>query len=276
METVTSIRFERRRATLGNFMDITERKQARQAQERLNQQLQARVHELEALSYGIAHDLRSPLLSIEGFSRLLREDMLKQDAGRVQEDIRLLESGVRKMQQFLDRTLEYSRAGHIVKPTKSVSFSKIVNEVVAEFKERVSSIGGTVSLADTFPSVYADRMRIKEVMTNLIQNSIKYRDETRPLSIEIGYQLSKDEVVFFVSDNGIGIDANETEKIFDLFYRGTADGEGSGIGLAIVKRIIEAHGGRIWIESQGSKGTTICFTLPQERNTDKGDNNGKD
>jgi len=114
-----------------------------------------------------------------------------------------------------------------------------------------------------------------QALTNLIQNSIKYRDKTRPLKIEIGYWLSRDEVVFFVRDNGLGVDESEAKKVFDLFYRGTTDSEGSGAGLAIVKRIIEAHGGRIWVQAQQEKGTTMCFTLPQQSGTNKGDNNGK-
>ena len=262
---------------LASLRDITERKRAEKAQERLSQQLQAQVSELEAFSYGIAHDLRSPLVSIEGFSRLLRDDMLNHDAERVQEDIRLLESGVRKMQDFLNSTLEYSRSGQLIKRTKNVSFGKIVNEVITGFNGQISSIGAIVSLADKFPRVYADRTRITQVLTNLIQNSIKYRDKTAPLKIEIGYRLDGDEVVFFVRDNGLGMDASEAEKVFALFYRGTADGEGSGIGLAIVKKIIEAHGGRIWVQQgQSRKGTTMCFTLSQKSGTNKGDNNGKD
>jgi signal transduction histidine kinase len=216
------------------------------------------------------------MLSIEGFSRELRADIQNQKTERVQEDIRLLESGVRKMQQSLNRTLEYSRAGYLVKQAKNVPFGDIVKEVIAEFAEQIRSVGAAVSIAETFPRVYADRMRIRQVLTNLIQNSINYRDKTVPLKIEIGYWLSEDEVVFFVRDNGLGIDASETEKVFALFYRGTTDGEGSGAGLAIVKRIIEAHGGRIWVQAQQEKGTTMCFALPQQSGTNKGNNNGKD
>ncbi len=167
--------------------DISERKQALQAQERLSQQLQAKVSELETFSYGIAHDLRSPMVSIESFSRLLREDIQNQKVENVQEDIRLLESGVRKMQDFLNSTLEYSRAGHLIKRTRDVSFSKIVNEVITEFNEQISSIGATVATAKTFPRVYVDRAMIIQVLANLIQNSIKYRDKTVPLKIEIGH-----------------------------------------------------------------------------------------
>jgi len=279
VEGDASCQFEGNKVALtrGIFRDITERSKAQQAQERLSQQLQAQVSELEAFSYGIAHDLRSPLVSIEGFSRLLRDDMLNQDAERIQEDIRLLESGVRKMQEFLNSTLEYSRSGQLIKRIKNVSFGKIVNEVITEFNGQISSIGATVSLAKTFPKICVDRSRIKQVLTNLVQNSIKYRDKTVPLKIEIGHRLSEGETIFFVRDNGLGMDASEAEKLFDLFYRGTADGEGSGIGLAIVKKIIEAHKGRIWVQQgQSGKGTTICFTLPKQSGTNKGDDNGKD
>ena len=245
--------------------------------EERSQQLQAKVSELETFSYGIAHDLRSPLVSIEGFSRLLREDILNHESAKVQEDIHLLETSVWKMHDFLNSTLEYSRAEHLIKRTNDVSFGKIVKEVITEFKGQISSIGATVSVADKFPRVCADRARIIQVLANLIQNSLKYRDKTVPLKIEIGHYLSGNEIVFFVRDNGPGIDASEAEKVFALFYRSTADGEGSGIGLAIVKKIIEAHGGRIWVQQgQSGKGTTMCFTLPEQGGTNKGDNNGKD
>jgi signal transduction histidine kinase len=264
-------------AYLISLHDISERKQAHQAQERLSQQLQAKVSELETFSYGIAHDLRSPMVSVESFSRLLREDIQNQKVENVQEDIRLLESGIRKMHDFLNSTLGYSRAGHLIKRTRNVSFSKIVNEAITEFNEQISSIGATVATAKTFPRVYVDRAMIIQVLANLIQNSIKYRDKTVPLKIEIGHQPSEGEAVFFVRDNGPGIDVSEAEKVFALFYRGTTEGEGSGIGLTIVKKIIEAHGGRIWVQQgQSGKGTTMCFTLPQQSGTNKGDNNGKD
>jgi len=274
---VVKTEWEGEPAHLVSLYDITERHQAREIQKKLTQQLQAQVSELEAFSYGIAHDLRSPLVSIEGFSRLLWEDLQSQKLDNVQEDIRLLESGVRKMQVFLNSTLEYSRSGHLIKRTRNVSFGKIVKEVITEFNGQISAIGATVSTAKTFPKISVDRSRIAEVLDNLVQNSIKYRDKTVPLKIEIGHYRSRNEIVFFVRDNGPGIDASEAEKLFDLFYRGTADGEGSGIGLAVVKKIIEAHGGRIWVQQgQSGKGTTVCFTLPEQSGIKKDNNNGKD
>ena len=257
-------------STRATFRDVTERKIAEEALGKLNQHLWAKVSELETFSYAVAHDLRSPLVSIQGFVGMLEDDIQNQDAERISEDIRLIGSGVRKMGQLLEETLEYSRSGRLMKPAEDIPFGEIVEEALGQFTERVRSIGATISLAETFPHVYVARMMIKRVLTNLIQNSITYRDKTRLLTIEIGYRLSEGKVVFFVRDNGIGIDASETEKVFDLFYRGTAESEGSGAGLAIVRRIIEAHGGRIWIENQPGEGTTMCFTLPQESSMSNG------
>jgi len=256
--------------------DISERKQAQQAQERLSQQLKEKVSELEAFSYAVAHDLRSPLVSIQGFVQMLQTDIQEQKTESVREDIRIINSGVKKMGQLIKASLEYSRAGQLVKPVEDVPFGEIVDEVITEFGAQVRSIGANISLADNYPLVYADRLRVREVLTNLIQNSINYRDKDRGLEIDIGYKLAKDEVIFFVHDNGVGIDTSEAEKVFELFYRGTVDGEGIGAGLAIVKRIIEAHGGRIWVEGQSGVGTTIYFALHQKRDQTEGDADGKD
>jgi PAS domain S-box-containing protein len=258
-----------------NIRDVTARKLAEQAKERLSQALKAQVSELETFSYGIAHDLKSPLISIEGFTHLLHEDLQNQKVENVKEDIRLLESGVKKMRGFLQSTLEYSRAGRLIKRDKDVSFSEIVNEALKDYNDQISAIGATVSRARTFPRVDVDRSMIIQVMANLIQNSLKYRDETVPLKIEIGCE-SSGETVFFVRDNGIGIAEDEAEKVFDLFYRGTSHVEGSGIGLKIAKKIIEAHGGRIWVkEGQPGQGTTVCFTLPERNGIEKRIINGK-
>jgi PAS domain S-box-containing protein len=257
--------------------DITRRKREEVAREKLSEQLKAQVSELETFSYGIAHDLKSPLISIEGFTRLLKEDLQNQKTENVKEDIRLLESGVRKMQGFLQSTLEYSRAGRLIKRAPNVSFSEIINEALQDYNEQISAIGATVSKAKAFPKVNVDRSMIVHVLANLIQNSLKYRNESVPLKIEIGYESPDGEPVFFVRDNGIGIDAGEVGKVFDLFYRGTSHVEGSGIGLKIVKKIIEAHGGKIWVkESKSGKGTTICFTLPPPNGIEMRRINGKD
>jgi signal transduction histidine kinase len=121
-------------------------------------------------------------------------------------------------------------------------------------------------VAEDFPTVHVDRMRIVEVLVNLVTNSITYMGEQPRPKINIGYRVDEEEPVFFVRDNGIGIDPSQHEKVFELFYQIKKNNKGTGAGLAIVKRIIEVHEGRIWIEPEKGKGCTVCFTLPVHTN----------
>jgi signal transduction histidine kinase len=120
-------------------------------------------------------------------------------------------------------------------------------------------------VADNLPPVHVDPMRIVVVVVELVGNSIKFRSQQPHPKIEIGYRVEDEETVFFVRDNGIGIDKSQCEEVFELFYKLDKNSEGTGAGLAIVKRIIEVHGGRIWIESEKGKGCTVCFSLPTKR-----------
>jgi signal transduction histidine kinase len=131
-----------------------------------------------------------------------------------------------------------------------------------QISERIRTSGIEVIVANNMPSIHVDRMRIVEVMINLIENSIKYIGKPAHPEVEIGYRADAEEPTFFVRDNGIGIDPYQQAKVFGLFYKVNKSSEGTGAGLAIVKRIIEVHGGHIWIESELGKGTTFCFTLP--------------
>lgn len=243
-------------------LDITERKQAEQERERLVQKLEATVKELEAFAYTISHDLRAPLHTIRSFVNSLLEDLERRQRERVVEDVGAIRSGVDRMEHLLKGILQYSRSGTPIQPSENVPFGGIVRETLEQLASQISSVGATIAAADDFPTVYADPMRIGEVLTTLIQNSIDYRDSGRPLTIEIGHRRSDGEVIFFVRDNGIGIDPTKADKIFELFYRGDSKSVGIGAGLAIAKRIVEAHGGRIWVESDKGKGATMCFTLP--------------
>jgi light-regulated signal transduction histidine kinase (bacteriophytochrome) len=148
-------------------------------------------------------------------------------------------------------------------PPKNVPFGEIVQDALEQAAEQIKSSGVEISVAADFPTVHVDRMRIAGVLVNLMVNSIKYRGKEPNPKIEIGHHRAEGkETVFFVKDNGIGIDRSEHEKVFELFYKVNKKSKGTGAGLAIVKRIIEVHGGRIWIESEKGKGCTVCFTLP--------------
>jgi signal transduction histidine kinase len=166
------------------------------------------------------------------------------------------------MDRLLLGTLELSRIGRVINPPEDVSFNEIVQRALEQAAERIKSRTMAVYVAEDMPKVRVDVFRIAEVLVNLIENSVKYMGNQESPKIEIGSRKDSEKTVFFVKDNGIGIDPQEHEKIFGLFYKVDRKSEGTGAGLSIVKRIIEVHGGRIWIESKLDKGCTVCFTLP--------------
>ncbi len=250
-----------------------EKKKAEEERERLVKKLEAKNQEMERFVYTISHDLRAPLMTIQGFVEMLRKELeleLEPEQERtatenVKQYLSYIESGVKKMEQLLNETLELSRIGRVTNPPEDVPFGNIVAEALEVTAERIKSSGVTISLADDFPVVHVDRTRVVIVLVNLIENSINYMGEQRYPRVEIGYRVEKGEHVFFVRDNGVGIDPSEHEKVFEPFYRLNTDSKGTGVGLTIVKRIIEVHDGRIWIESEPGEGCTVCFTLPVAR-----------
>jgi PAS domain S-box-containing protein len=225
-------------------------------------EVEAKNAEMERFVYTVSHDLRSPLVTVQGFVGFLREDISEGDHERVKTDLLMIEDAVVKMDHLLKDTLELSRIGRVVNPPVDVSFGEIVREALDHFSEEIGSRGIEVVLPDSWPVVRVDRLRILEVLTNLIENSTKYMGDEIAPEMGIGWRREGDETVFFVRDNGIGIEADQREKVFDLFYKLDPSTDGCGVGLAIVKRIAEVHGGRIWIESEKGRGTTVLFTLP--------------
>lgn len=259
-----------------SIKDITDRKRAEDALQKAHDELDTRVKErtveletrnaeMERFIYTVSHELRSPLISASGIVGFLRQDLDNGDATRTEIDFRLIEGAIIKMDQLLGEILELSRIGRVANPPEDVSFDAIVKDALAQDAEKIKSRGVEVLVSNDLPMVHVDRMRIMEVLVNLLENSIKYMgDQSRP-RIEIGRRLDGNQTVFILRDNGMGIDPNQHGKIFELFYKVEKKSEGTGVGLAIVKRIIEVHGGRIWIESEVGKGCTVCFTLPLAR-----------
>ncbi len=254
-------------------INITGRKQAEEALRKAHDELEMRVKErteelarknteMERFIYTVSHDLRTPLISVSGFLGFIEQDAEKGDLDRYEADLRIANEAVTKMDRLLLETLELSRIGRVVNPPEDVPFGEIVEDALGQTSEKIRSKGCKVSVAQNLPVVHVDRMRIAEVLVNLIENSIKYMGLQANPEIEIGQRIDGKDRIFFVRDNGIGIDPSQHDKVFELFYKVDKKSEGTGAGLAIVKRIIEVHGGRIWIESELGKGCTVCFTLP--------------
>ena len=167
------------------------------------------------------------------------------------------------MESLLKDLLALSRIGRVVSPPTQVSFVTIAHKAVELLEGAIREKGVHVSIAPHMPTVNADHIRIREAVTNLVENAIKFMGDQPAPAIEIGMRKDDNLPVFFVKDNGIGIDKKYHEKIFLLFEKLDAKTEGSGAGLTLVKRIIDVQGGRIWVESEGvGKGSTFCFTLP--------------
>jgi signal transduction histidine kinase len=167
------------------------------------------------------------------------------------------------MNEILSDLLEFARIGRVMRPAEDVDIGQLVLEVLQSLDGLIRAQNITVKVTPVLPSVYVDRMRLREVFENLIENAARYMDgQTYPL-IEIGARLQNDQAIIFVRDNGQGIEPRYHTRIFNLFEKLDPNMEGTGIGLALTKRIIEVHGGRIWVESEGQgKGVTFYFTIP--------------
>jgi len=242
--------------------DVTRRQRAEREREALIAELEQRNAELERFTYTVSHDLKSPLTTIAGFTGFVERDARDGNLDRLAEDLSRIRSATSRMERLLSDLLELSRVGRIVNPPEVVPFELIVREAVGGTHASLEKGSIELRVALDLPSVHGDRTRLVEVVQNLVENAVKFMgDQPRP-TIEIGARTESDRPVFFVRDNGIGIDPSHHERVFGLFERLASDGEGTGIGLALAKRIVEAHGGQIWVESAGERGgSTFCFTL---------------
>ncbi|MCP3959978.1 MAG: HAMP domain-containing protein [bacterium] len=229
-------------------------------------ELEAKNAELERFTYTVSHDLKSPLITIKGFLGLLQKDAEAGDLDRMRKDSRRIHAAADKMGRLLGELLELSRIGRITNPPELASMSELVAEGVELASGVIRERGVEVAVAGDMPPVHVDRPRLIEVIQNLIENAVKFMGKEETPRIEIGVdreRVTGDEVAYFVRDNGIGIDPKYHDKVFGLFERLETGTEGTGIGLAIAKKIIEVHGGRIWVESAGEgEGSIFFFTLP--------------
>jgi len=247
----------------GIVIDITERKRTEREREFLIRDLEQKNAELERFTYTVSHDLKSPLITIKGFAGLLEEDAAKGTTDQFHRDILRITTAADVMQTLLNDVLELSRVGRVVSPPERTGFGDIARETAELLAGPLAENGVRIEIQPDLPDVYVDHHRIREALTNLVENALKFSAGIPDPVVRIGSEKTKDGLVFFVRDNGRGIDPRYLGRIFNLFEKLDPSSPGTGIGLAIVKRIIEVHGGKIWAESEGpGRGTTIRFTLP--------------
>ena len=226
-------------------------------------ELESKNTELERFTYTVSHDLKSPLVTITGFLGFLEKDALSGDQAKVKSTVSRINTAAQKMQSLLNDLLELSRVGRIINSPEHIPFAEVVQEALERVRGRLDANSTEIKVQTNLPTVYGDRTRLVEVVQNLIDNAAKYTNPQSTPRIEIGVKnQDHKQVTLFVQDNGMGIDLQFQERIFGLFNKLDARSEGTGVGLALVKRIIEVHGGQIWVESELGKGATFFFTLP--------------
>ena len=260
-----AIAIEKQSYLLGIIRDITQRKQAEQEREKLITDLEAKNEELERFTYTVSHDLKSPLVTIQGFLGMLEKDAQTGSFEKLTKDIDFIRNAAHNMQDLLNDLLELSRIGRLVNEPESISLEALIKETLTLVDGHIQKRGVQVEIASHLPIIWGDRQRLLEALQNLIGNAIKFMGKQKNPKIIIDFQFKNGQDIISIQDNGIGIAPRYHEKIFGLFDRLDPYIEGTGIGLALVKRIVEHHNGSIWIESDGqNNGTTFYISLPQK------------
>jgi PAS domain S-box-containing protein len=231
-------------------------------------ELTAANQELEKFSYTVSHDLRAPLRHMSGFVELLERHMRSQLDEKSKHYISAIASSAKRMGMLIDDLLAFSRMGRTEMQKNKINLNALLRSAILEGQHEAKMRDITWDIAE-LPDVYGDPSMMSLVFSNLVSNAIKYTGTRSRAEIEIGYKNNKDEIVFFVKDNGIGFDMKYADRIFGVFQRlhTQAEFEGTGIGLANVQRIIVRHGGRVWAEGVVGQGAIFYFSIPKTKET---------
>ncbi|MEZ6235731.1 MAG: ATP-binding protein [Phycisphaerales bacterium] len=238
--------------------DITDRKHAEEKLRGVNA-------ELEQFVYTASHDLKSPLITIQGFSGFMQRDLAAGRTDRLQDFAQRIDEAIVRVRENVDDLLELSRIGRVTGEFVEVDPGSVARTVVADLAAQIEQARASIHIDEDMPTITCDVARLRQAIQNLLANALRYgRPAEGDPKIEIGGSATSSEVVLFVRDNGPGIPEQYREKVFGLFQRLSSGTEGTGIGLTIVRRIAEAHGGRAWVESEPGRGASFCIALPRD------------
>ena len=255
---------QRRSAVLERMLSQQRKLEAERT--RLIGELESRNEQLENLTHAVSHDLKSPLFTIQGFAGALEKDLAANDGRRVTRDLRRIREAAGYMGRLLEQLSNVRRIERTGARLEEIDFGELAREVLAAVDGLIRGRGIRVTVDPSLPAVTGDRLQLTEMLQNLVDNAARFMGDQPEPRIDIGWREEGAETVFFVRDNGMGIAHAHQRRIFALFERLDHGLDGTGIGLTIVKRVVEAHRGRVWVESEGEgRGSTLCFTLPAGR-----------
>jgi PAS domain S-box-containing protein len=268
--------------------DITSRRRTEQEREQLTRELKSKNEDLEHLVYAASHDLRAPLINIEGFSRrldkscqrllnALKESQLRDSipstissslGDNIAKDLGYIHAGVSKMNSLINGLLRLSRLGRIELQRETIDMNQLLEQVLSELALQIQMAEATIRI-DPLPSCPGDPALLSQVFANLVDNALKYRDPARPMQILVSAHIANQMIDFCVADTGLGIAPEHQVKIFELFHRLNPQGPvaGEGLGLKVAQHILERHHGRVWVESHPGKGSQFHVVLPNETRT---------
>ena len=253
--------------SIGIIQNITERKRVLAEREGLIQTLEARNAELERFAYTLSHEMKTPIVTIRGYLGSLQNDITTRKFERIDNDVLRITNATDRIQQLMNELIELFRVGRVSNPFEDVAFRDIALAAMQQVEDLAKKRGAEINLQKKMPILHGDRTQLTEVLKILLENAVKFMGSQSQPQIEIGTRVGEaNSTIFYVRDNGMGIESEYHEKIFGLFNKLDATSAGTGVGLTLVRRIIELHGGRIWVESEGlGKGSTFCFTLSEKK-----------